>query len=229
MNDNASKAAEHLREFLAHGGSLDDPFLPTQLRDLALDQLRAGQRTRSDEQLVVQAALDNGLAELITYATTNEQIAAYVVAAEAGAGGPIRGLHAELIRRRDAEHREWRRQVDEVKEQLLIDEAKRQFEAEEFGDDADAGRVFVGGRPGDPVRICIPDPVSGKAVPVFASGSEPYISNLGEYADEFVQPGESRCRISTPDETPVEAVDWWALVDAQQKAEQGKTDEDEDL
>lgn len=36
---------------------------------------------------------------------------------------------------------------------------------------------------------------------------------------------ENKIVISTPDETPVEAVDWWALVDAQQ----GKTGEDEDL
>lgn len=197
MTDNTSKAAEHLRDFLGQGGSLDDPFLPTQLRRVALDQVRTGQRTRSDEQLVVQAALDNGLAELITDATTNETIAAYVMAAEAGAGGPIRGLHAELIRRRDTEHREWRRQVDEVKEQLLIDEAKRQFTAEEFGDDEAVGRVFMAGEVGDPIRICIPDPVTGKAVPVLASGPVPPISNLGEvFEEDYVLPGESGCRFA---------------------------------
>lgn len=197
MNDITKEAAaEHLREFLAQGGDLADPFLPSQLRDLALDQLPAGQRTRRDEQFAVQAALDNGLGELITYATTNEEVAAYVVAAEAGAGGPIRGLHAELIRLRDVEHREWRAQVDAIKERILIDEAKWQFEAEEFGDE-DTGRVFMAGRPGDPICICIPDPVTGKAVPVSAVGRVPRIANVGEdFEEDFVLLGESGCRFA---------------------------------
>lgn len=196
MNDTTSQAAaEHLRAFIAQGGSLDDPFLPTSLRHLALDQLRAGQRTRSDAE-TLQSVLANGVAELIRYDTTDEQIAALVVAAEAGAAAPLFGLREELIRRRDAEFAEWRRQVDGAKERILIDEAKARFAAEEFGDE-DTGRVFMAGRPGDSIRICIPDPVSGKAVPVSAAGRVPRIANLHEgFEEDYLAPGEAGCRFA---------------------------------
>lgn len=165
------------------------PQLASDLRDVR-DRARAAVRpkTMTDEEIVVRSVMDLGVAELITHATTNAEIDALVVAAEAGCGGPIFGLKEELRLLRDAEAAEWR---------VKVDEAKRQFEAEEFGDDADAGRVFMAGKVGDPIRICIPDPVSGKAVPVIASGPVPPISNLGEvFEEDYVLPVESGCRFA---------------------------------
>lgn len=169
------------------------------LRDLRWELRKAVTKesaARTGDQVAIRNVLDNGVGELITHATTDAEIAALVIAAEAGAGGPIRGLHAELIRRRDAEFAEWRRQVDAAKERLLIDEATARFAAEEFGDE-DTGRVFMAGRQGDPVRICIPDPVSGKAVPVSAAGRVPRIANLHEgFEEDYLAPGEAGCRFA---------------------------------
>jgi hypothetical protein len=53
------------------------------------------------EMWAVQRVLNNGLAELIRHDTTDEEIDAYVVAAEAGAAGPIFGLREELVSLRD--------------------------------------------------------------------------------------------------------------------------------
>lgn len=190
---------ETVAELEAAYPGVDRDVLAGMLRDLRWhlrEAVTAEAATRTGDQIVVRSVLDNGVGELITHATTDAEIAAYVVAAEAGSGGPLPGLREELIRLRDAEHIEWRRLVDAAKERLLIDEAKARFEAEEFGDE-DTGRVFVGGRPGDPVRVCIPDPVTGKAVPVSAAGSVPRIANLHEEFDEdFVQPGEAGCRFA---------------------------------
>lgn len=123
-------------------------------------------RTLADEQLLVRSVMDLGVAELITYRTTNEEIAAYVVAAEVGAGGPLFGLKEELTTLRDQEIAEWRVKVDVAKEQLLKKENER------------ARRVFVGGAYGAPVSVSVPR-----------------IGNLAEVFDEdVVAPGESGCR-----------------------------------
>lgn len=177
---------ETVAELEAAYPGVDRGVLAGMLRDLRWELRKAVTKesaARTGDQIAVRSVLDNGVGELITHATTDAEIAAYVTAAEAGAGGPIRGLHAELIRRRDAEFAEWRRLVDAAKERILIDEAKARFAAEEFGDE-DTGRVFMAGRQGDPVRICIPDPVSGKAVPVSAAGPVPRIANLHEDFEE---------------------------------------------
>lgn len=163
------------------------PQLASDLRDVR-DRARAAVRpkTMTDEEIAVQSVMDLGVAELIRHDTTDAEIAALVVAAEAGSGGPIFGLKEGLHLLRDAEYSDWRAQVDA---------AKAQFEAEEFGDDEAAGRVFMAGKVGDPIRICIPDPVSGQAVPVIASAPVRPISNLGEvFGEDYVLPGESGCR-----------------------------------
>lgn len=154
---------EALRQFIAGGGSLDDPFLPTRLRRAALDQLRSGQRTRRDEQLAVQAALDNGLGELVTYATTDTEIDAYVTAAEAGAGGPLFGLREKLhlLRGEEAAER-LRAQMDYTRidsRDPFCPTALRETER----------RVFVGGAFGGPVSV---------------HAEEPSIGNVGESAEE---------------------------------------------
>lgn len=190
---------EAVAELEAAYPGVDRGVLAGMLRDLRWELRKAVTKesaARTGDQIAVRSVLDNGVGELITHATTDAEIAAYVVVAEAGSGGPLPGLHAELIRRRDAEFAEWRRLVDAAKERLLIDEAKARFAAEEFGDE-DTGRVFMAGRPGDSIRICIPDPVSGTAVPVSAAGSVPRIANVGEdFEEDFVLLGESGCRFA---------------------------------
>lgn len=184
---NASTTDRELNLIAAAATAVASPQLLADLRDIR-DQERAAVRPKmmTDEEIVVQSVMDLGVAELIHHRTTDEEIDAYVTAVEAGAGAPIFGLKEGLTTLRDAEYSDWRAQVDA---------AKAQFEAEEFGDDKAAGRVFMAGQPGDPIRICIPDPVSGKAVPVLASGPVPPISNLGEvFGEDYVLPWESACR-----------------------------------
>lgn len=116
-------------------------------------------RTLTDDQLLVRSVMDLGVAELITHASTDTEIAAYVVAAEAGAGGPVFGLKEELIRLRDEVATEWRVRVDAAKERLREEER----------------RVFVSAY-GGPVSVSVPDPVSSMTVP--------RIGNVGETAEE---------------------------------------------
>ncbi|SIF25575.1 hypothetical protein [Mycobacteroides abscessus] len=172
------------------------PQLAADLRDVR-DQMRAAVRpkTMTDEELIVQSVLDLGVAELITHSTRDEQIAGLVIAAEAGAGGPLPGLHAELIRLRDAEHVEWRAQVDAAKAKLR---AQADFTRIDPGDpfaptalreNDRARRVFVAGAFGDPIRVHVPDPA-------------PRISNLGEDFEDAVEPGEAGCRFAYGNRVP---------------------------
>ncbi|MBE5513781.1 Uncharacterised protein [Mycobacteroides abscessus subsp. abscessus] len=150
------------------------PQLASDLRAVR-DRARAAVRPKSltDEQLLIQSVLDLGIAELITHATSDAEIDALVIAAEAGAGGPIPGLREELHLLRDAEAAEHRSRGSYTRidsRDPFCPTALRETER----------RVFVGGAFGDPIRVQVPDPA-------------PRIANVGE-TDEFVQPGESSCR-----------------------------------
>jgi hypothetical protein len=75
---------------------------------LLRSQLREAAMTTADNDVLIQSVLDNGVAELINAGTTDAGLDAYVVAAEAGNGGPIPGLREELHRLRDAQPVFWR-------------------------------------------------------------------------------------------------------------------------
>ncbi len=158
---------ETVAELEAAYPGADRDALAGTLRDLRWElrkAVTAEAAPRIGDEVAVRSVLANGVAELIRYDTSDEQIAALVVAAEAGSGGPLPGLREELTRLRDEEASEHRRLVDVAKAKL--GERER--------------RVFVAGAFGDPIRVEVPDPA-------------PRIANLGE-TDEFVQPGESGCR-----------------------------------
>ncbi|MGV7586316.1 hypothetical protein PJI74_01110 [Mycobacterium kansasii] len=135
-----------------------------------------GAAVRIDEQLAVQAALDNGLGELVTYATTDTEIDAYVTAAEAGAGGPLFGLREKLhlLRGEEAAER-LRAQMDYTRIDSRDPFCPTALQETER-------RVFVGGAFGGPVSVHAADPA-------------PSIGNVGESAD-FVEPGEAGCRFA---------------------------------
>lgn len=161
----ASTTDRELELIAAAATAVAAPQLLADLRDVR-DQERAAVRpkTMTDEELIVQSVLDLGVADLITYRTTDAEIDAYGVAAEAGAGGPVFGLREELTRLRGEVAAEWRREVDAIKERLRKDENER------------ARRVFVGGMRGGPVSVSVPDPLS--------YGQVPRIVNLGEFTAE---------------------------------------------
>lgn len=56
----------------------------------------------TDDEAAIAMALENGLADLVDPYTTDAELRAYVIAAEAGASGPIDGLREELVRLRAA-------------------------------------------------------------------------------------------------------------------------------
>lgn len=62
--------------------------------------------TMSDGEILVQSVLDHGVAELISAATPDADIATLVAAAELGHGGQIRGLSEALVSIRDGERAE---------------------------------------------------------------------------------------------------------------------------
>ncbi|SKR41669.1 Uncharacterised protein [Mycobacteroides abscessus subsp. abscessus] len=144
------------------------------LRDLRWElrkAVTAEAAPRIGDQVAVRNVLDNGVGELVTYATTDAEITTYVTAAEAGSGGPLPGLREELTRLRDEEASEHRRLVDVAKAKL--GETER--------------RVFVGGAFGDPVSVQVSASVNSAAVP--------RIANVGE-TEDFAEPGESGCRFA---------------------------------
>lgn len=53
-------------------------------------------------EAAIAMALENGLADLIDPYVTDAELRTYVIAAEAGSGGPIGGLFEELVRLRAA-------------------------------------------------------------------------------------------------------------------------------
>lgn len=170
----ASTTDRELELIAATATAVAAPQLAADLRALR-DRARATVRPKSltDEELLIQSVLDLGIAELITHATNDAEIDALVIAAEAGAGGPIPGLREELHLLRDAEAAEFRSRVDFTTidpDEPFAPTALRERER----------RVFVAGAFGDPIRVQVPDPA-------------PRIANLGETAD-FVEAGESSCR-----------------------------------
>lgn len=157
------------------------PQLASDLRRVR-DRARASvPKPLTDQQSLVRSVLDNGVAELIRHDTSDERINAYVVAAEAGAGGPVFGLREELIRLRDAEFAEYRSRGSYTRidpDDPFCPTALRR---------EDTGRVFVGGAFGDPVSVQVSASVN--------SGAGPRIANVGE-TEDFVEPGESGCRFA---------------------------------
>lgn len=180
----ASTTDRELTLIAAAATAVAAPQLASDLRRVR-DQMRAAVRpkTLTDEEIVVQSVLDLGIAELITHATTNEQIDAYVTAAEAGAGGPLFGLKAELTRLRDAEAAEAAEQLRAHMDYTRID-SRDPFCPTALPRE-DTGRVFVS-TVGGPVYVHAADPASSTTVP--------RIANLGESAADFVEPGEAGCR-----------------------------------
>ncbi|MFV8137446.1 hypothetical protein ACNQR7_07730 [Mycolicibacterium senegalense] len=140
------------------------PQLAADLRGVR-DRARAAvprPKTLTDEELLVRSVMDLGLAELITHSTTDAEITAYVIAAEAGAGGPIPGLREELHLLRDAEAAEHRSRGSYTRIDTadpFCPTALRETER----------RVFVGGAFGGPVSV---------------HAEEPSIGNVGESAEE---------------------------------------------
>ncbi|MBN7296631.1 hypothetical protein [Mycobacteroides abscessus] len=198
----ASTTDRELTLIAAAATAVAAPQLAADLRDVR-DRARAAvprPKTLTDEELLVRSVMDLGLAELITHSTTDAEITAYVTAAEAGAGGPVFGLAEELHLLRDAEHVEWRAQVDAAKAKLLAQMDYTRIDPGDPGDPGDpfaptalrendrARRVFVAGAFGDPIRVQVPDPA-------------PRISNLGDDGD-FVEPGEAGCRFAYGNRVP---------------------------
>lgn len=67
-------------------------------------QLRSAALATAASPLTSEAATIVGnMTHLIRHDTTDDQLAAYAAAAEAGAGGPVDGLLEELVRLRDSE------------------------------------------------------------------------------------------------------------------------------
>lgn len=162
----AATSDRELELIAATATAVAAPQLLADLRDVR-DRERAAVRpkTLTDEEIAVQSVLDLGVAELITHATTDAEIAAYVIAAEAGAGGPVFGLAEELRVRRDAEAAErLRAQMDYTRidsRDPFCPTALRETER----------RVFVGGAFGGPVSVHAADPA-------------PRVGNVGESAEE---------------------------------------------
>ncbi|WP_018601034.1 hypothetical protein [Mycobacterium sp. 155] len=97
----AAATAAASAELLADLTTLRD-----ELRAIAAESARLTMAL-TDTEMVVRSVMDLGVAELVDHATTDEQIAAYVTAAEAGNGSPIFGLAEELHMLRDAERADW--------------------------------------------------------------------------------------------------------------------------
>lgn len=178
----AATSDRELELIAAAATAVAAPQLAADLRDVR-DRARAAVRpkTLNDDEIAVQSVLDLGLAELITHSTTDEQINAFVIAAEAGSGGPLPGLQAELIQLRDAEAAEHRSRIDFTRIDPDDPFAPTALRRE------DTGRVFVGGAFGDPVSVQVSASVN--------SGAGPRIANVGE-TEDFVEPGESGCRFA---------------------------------
>lgn len=160
----ASTTDRELTLIAAAATAVAAPQLASDLRDVR-DRARAAVRpkTMTDEELLIQSALDNGLGELVTYATTDTEIDAYVTAAEAGAGGPLFGLREKLhlLRGEEAAER-LRAQMDYTRidsRDPFCPTALRETER----------RVFVGGAFGGPVSV---------------HAEERSIGNVGESAEE---------------------------------------------
>lgn len=192
----ASTTDRELTLIAAAATAVAAPQLAADLRGVR-DRARAAvprPKTLTDEELLVRSVMDLGLAELITHSTTDAEITAYVTAAEAGAGGPVFGLAEELHLLRDAEHVEWRAQVDAAKAKLRAQmdytriDPGDPFAPTALRENDRARRVFVAGAFGDPIRVQVPDPA-------------PRISNLGDDGD-FVEPGEAGCRFAYGNRVP---------------------------
>ncbi|SHX66383.1 Uncharacterised protein [Mycobacteroides abscessus subsp. abscessus] len=164
----ASTTDRELELIAAAATAVAAPQLLADLRD-ARDRARATVRPKSltDEELLIQSVLDLGIAELITHATSDAEITAYVTAAEAGAGGPVFGLAEELRVLRDAEAAEHLRvQVDYSR----IDRDDPFCPTALRSENERARRVFVS-TVGGPVYVHAADPA-------------PRIGNVGETAAE---------------------------------------------
>ncbi|MBX8687420.1 hypothetical protein GO011_08250 [Mycobacterium sp. 20091114027_K0903767] len=94
--DLARHAVELAEVYGNRGGLLDVLHIVRgYLRGFAMDTASAA--------VLVQSVLDGGVAELVTASTTDTELDAIAVAAEAGHGAPIPELREELGRLRDAE------------------------------------------------------------------------------------------------------------------------------
>lgn len=180
----ASTTDRELTLIAAAATAVAAPQLASDLRDVR-DRARAAVRpkTMTDEELLIQAALDNGLGELVTYATTDTEIDAYVTAAEAGAGGPLFGLREKLHLLRG----------EEAAERLRAQMGYTRIDSRDpFCPTAlQENRVFVGSAFGGPVSVHVPDPAS----------VAPRVGNVGESAD-VVEPGEAGCRFAYGNRVP---------------------------
>lgn len=112
---------EVLDELEAAYPGVDRRVLAGMLRDLRWHLREATTAAYS----TVRDVLENGVSQLVTHATTDQELDRLVVAAEAGSGGPIPGLRQELVRLRDS------------KADLRLSRVGLRSRA------AEAGRVFV--------------------------------------------------------------------------------------
>lgn len=194
-----------LRAFIARGGTLDDPFLPTRLRRAWEAGIENGSLPKSPAEQIAWGEPNFRLVELVNSSHTDGELRLLAGAAEIGAGRELPGLTEMLIEYRD----QLRAAVEEAAMVQPVADRLADMVHAETDDEAIALMVAgaeagSGGRIlglvrelrvrremkrvkaeefGESRRVFVAEPVNGVR-----------ITNLGEGDADVVQPGQSGWR-----------------------------------